>query len=270
MRILAHHAHVFPEVINPNGTIPRLERLMEACGISQAICFAPFPHQCDGKDIEPLQWLAGELKSRPHLYGFGTIDFRRPDVREQVFRARDMGMKGLKLHPNAQSFAILEPRAYAVYGAAEEAGLYCTFHSGVHHSRLKDTRVLDFDQVAWDFPRLRFSLEHVGGYSFFTDALAVIFNHVPPPWEQGRANVFGGLTSVFTTKTNRMWHLTDAQIMELIAQVGARQVHFGLDFPYNLEEETRIGIDRIRRLEISEEEKALILGGNLRRELGIE
>jgi predicted TIM-barrel fold metal-dependent hydrolase len=122
--------------------------------------------------------------------------------------------------------------------------------------------------VAWTFPRLKFSLEHVGGYHFFNEALAVIFNHVPPPWEKGVCNVFAGLASVFTPNHNRFWHLTDDRLLELAAQVGVRQLIFGLDFPYNLEEQTMTGLATIRRL-FKPDEQAAILGGNLRRELGM-
>ena len=122
--------------------------------------------------------------------------------------------------------------------------------------------------MAWGFPNLKFSMEHVGGYHFFEEALAVIFNHVPPPWEKGKCNVFAGLASVFTANHNRFWHLTDDRLKELHAQVGAKQLIFGLDFPYNLEEQTRTGLDTIRRL-FSPADQALILGGNLRRELSL-
>src|SRR5205814_9655464 len=148
-----------------------------------------------------------------------------------------------------------------------ERRLFLTFHTGVHRSRLMQNIVLRFDEIAWNFPELRFSMEHVGGYHFFHEALAVIFNHVPPPWEPGRkCNVFAGLASVFTPDHNRFWYMSDDRLKELAAQVGTRQLIFGLDFPYNLEAETRLGIETIRRL-FAEPDVSHILGGNLRREL---
>ena len=147
--------------------------------------------------------------------------------------------------------------------------MFCTFHSGVHRARLAQTSVVRFDEIAWNFPGLRFSLEHVGGYHFFHEALAVIFNHIPPPWESGRCHVFAGLASVFTADHNRFWHLSDERLRELHAQVGARQMIFGLDFPYNLERQTSVGLQTIRRL-FSADDQALILGDNLRRELGLD
>ena len=203
------------------------------------------------------------------LFGFGTIDPRRDDLPAQVKRVKDLGLVGMKLHPNAKDFDILSPKMLEVYAAAQELGLFITFHSGVHQSRLRETQVIRFDEIPWQFPKLKFSMEHVGGYHFFNEALAVIFNHVPPPWEKGVCNVFGGLASVFTTDHNRFWHLRDDQIKELALQVGVRQLIFGLDFPYNLEDDTMLAMRTLERL-FTEEERAMILGSNLRRELGLD
>jgi predicted TIM-barrel fold metal-dependent hydrolase len=179
--ILAHHAHVFPPDVNPGGTIDRLLTMLDACEIAQAVCFAPFAHQMDGKPLQPNAWLANELKNHDRLYGFGTIDFRRDNLKDQVKEAADLGFRGLKLHPNIQQFDVLGPEALAVYAAAEERGLFLTFHTGVHHYRIEHYRVTKFDEVAHQFPKLRMSLEHVGGYSFFNEAIAVIFNNIPFP-----------------------------------------------------------------------------------------
>src|SRR6478672_13262593 len=116
IRVLANHAHVFPAKINPQGTIDRLLTMLDDCGIEQAVCFAPLPYQCDNNNLpDPNSWLASEIKSRPRLLGFGTIDVRRDDVKAQVTHVADLGLRGLKLHPNAQEFDILSPRLFEVY-----------------------------------------------------------------------------------------------------------------------------------------------------------
>ncbi len=255
--------------MNRGGTIDRLLQLLDDCSIDQAVCFAPFHYQCEELGVDPIAWLAGELKKhRNRLFGFGTIDTRRADVKDQVKRVVDHGLLGLKLHPNAQNFDLLSPRMFEVYAAAQDAHLFLTFHSGVHRSRLADIQPIRFDEIGWNFPKLRFSMEHVGGYHFFDQALAVIFNHAPPPWETGVCNVFAGLTSIFTNDHNRFWYLTDERIKEIASQVGVRQMIFGLDFPYNLEPQTKIAFQRLREL-FTESEQEQILGGNLRRELGL-
>ena len=59
------------------------------------------------------------------------------------------------------------------------------------------------------------------------------------------------------------------RLLEAVAQAGAAQLIFGLDFPYNLEDNTKIGLQTLRSLGLSATDLALILGGNLRRELGL-
>ena len=269
-RVLANHAHVFPPSINQAGTIDRLLQMLDRTGIDEAVCFAPFPHQTDGSGIKGNEWLAGELRKRDRLHGFGTIDFRRSDLKEQVKQARELGLRGLKLHPNAQEFDLLAPEALAVYAAAEANGLFITFHSGVHHFPLKHYNVRNFDEIAWKFPDLRFSLEHVGGYSFFNEALAVIVNNIPfPPRPGRRCMVYAGLTSVFTPKYLRFWYMPRERLEELLLQAGVAQLIFGLDFPYNHEAQTELGLNTIRGLGLSETEESMILGGNLREAIGL-
>jgi predicted TIM-barrel fold metal-dependent hydrolase len=269
MKIFANHAHVFPESINPGGTIDRLLKLMDHCNIDEAVCFAPFADQVKGTDIDPPKWLAKQLTSQPRLKGFGTINFHRDDLEDQVKAIAELGFRGIKLHPQVQEFDVVGERSFRVYEAAQRHKLFLTFHTGIHHYRIKSYNVLDFDEVAHHFPELRFSMEHVGGYCFFNDALAVITNRIPfPPVPGKRCMVFGGLTSIFTQDYNRYWYMSRDRMIELFAQAGAPQLIFGLDFPYNLEQNTLTALSTLNDLGLSSDDLALVLGGNLRRELG--
>jgi hypothetical protein len=269
-RILANHAHVFPPSVNPDGTIDRLLRLMDACEIEQAVCFAPFSNQLQGTGIHHNRWLADAISGNDRLFGFGTLDLTRNDVKAQARQLADLGLRGIKMHPNVQEFDILCPAAIEAYAAAQELNLFVTFHSGVHHYRIAHYEVLKFDEVAYQFPDLRFSLEHVGGYAFFNEALAVITNNIPFPPIPGRGpRVFGGLTSIFTPNFVRMWYMPPERLLELIAQAGAERLIFGLDFPYNLEDHTRTALQTLKSLGLSDDQLRLILGSNLRSVLSI-
>jgi hypothetical protein len=269
-RVWANHAHVFPADVRPQGSIEALLALLDDCGIERAVCFAPFASQLEGSryaEAGANHWLADALE--PHadrLIGFGTVHLARGALEGQVTRIRDLGFRGIKLHPAVQQFHILSEPLLAVYERAQELGLFLSFHTGVHHARLSDARLIDFDEVAYRFPRLRFSLEHVGGYAFSREAVGVIQNSLGRPHATGKGTVYAGLTSVFSHK-EPAWYFPPSgpgSIEELVAQVGEDHVIFGLDFPYKSTAYIQEALAVVRNLAISQRAKDQILGGTLR------
>src|SRR5258708_5272211 len=56
IEVFANHAHLFPAALRPEGTVDRLLKLLDACAIDRAVCFAPFPHELQTAELEPNQW----------------------------------------------------------------------------------------------------------------------------------------------------------------------------------------------------------------------
>lgn len=270
-KLFANHCHVFPDGAKDNAQIRNLKQLMQECGIEKAVCFTCFQDQYDrcGVPGDPNTWLYNEIKDDPTLVGFGTVNFDRDDITEQVEYIASLGFKGIKIHPAYQEVNIMGDKARKVYAKAEELGLFLSFHTGLHWHRLADYNVLLFDEVAWHYPRLRFSMEHIGGYHFFREALAVICNN-------RRAaeypTVYAGWTSVGEEDEEIQggWHLSDVELRTVIKQTGNDHSTFGLDFPYNDADDTKRFINRIKNMDIPEEAKEGILGKNLADALGIE
>ena len=259
--IFANHAHVFQEQVRPDGTIGELLRIMDLCGISKAVAFAPFSKYFDDSEYsDQNRWLAAQIRNQDRLYGFGIVNIEKGNLKEQVHAIRGLGLRGIKIHPAVQKLKIDSPEAFEIYEAAQDEGLALSFHTGIHWHRIRDYNVLLFDEVAWHFPALRFSMEHVGGYSFFREAVAVMSNN--------RKNVFAGLTSVSDRGKNKYWYLDDQQLKDLFWLTGCGRSIFGLDFPYNREDQTMQDSGRLRSLGLSEEDEARIFGGNLLKFLG--
>lgn len=267
-KIFANHAHLFAKNTKPNADIDKLKELLDACEIEKAVCFAPFTDQLARYGIteNSRKWLANEIKNEPQFVGFGTIDFHKNNLKDQVKETADLGLLGLKIHPAAQELKIDSPELFEVYEEAEKQGLFISFHTGLHWHRIKDYQMLLFDEVAYNFPKLRFSMEHVGGYSFFKEALLVMNNNSRDEIQ----HVFAGWTSIamekddFGNERQGAWSLTDDELCTLIHQTGPKRSIFGLDFPYKDIEYTKKAIERIKNLPITEEAKRGILGDNLR------
>ncbi len=267
-KIFANHAHLFAKNTKPNADIDKLKELLDACEIEKAVCFAPFTDQLARYGIteNSRKWLANEIKNEPQFIGFGTIDFDEKNLKDQVKETADLGLLGLKIHPAAQELKIDSPELFEVYEEAEKQGLFISFHTGLHWHRIKDYQMLLFDEVAYNFPKLRFSMEHIGGYSFFKEALLVMNNNSRDDIQ----HVFAGWTSIsmekddFGNERQGAWSLTDDELCTLIHQTGPKRSIFGLDFPYKDIEYTKKAIERIKNLPIAEEAKRGILGDNLR------
>ncbi len=267
--IFANHAHVSPAHIRPGGTVEKLKELMADCGIAKAVCFAPFVERLRemGDEQNQNRWLANEIAGDNSLVGFGTVDFTRDDLREQTEEVAALGLRGIKIHPAAQEISIVGEKAFAVYEAAQRLGLFLSFHTGIHWHRIKDYQPILFDEVAWHFPKLRFSMEHIGGYHFFREALAVICNNRDEPFQ-----VYAGWTSIQNPADGLpgAWSLTDDELRTVIRQTGNDRSIFGLDFPFRNAATIQADIARIVGLEIPEEAKTAILGGTLAALLGVE
>ncbi len=267
-KIFANHAHVFEEAVRPHGSIDQLKALMDEVGIDKVVAFAPIcggPRaQLSDPDGNQNAWLANAIHDTNDIIGFGTINFAKGDLRGQTEQIAELGLRGIKIHPAYQTVKVNGEQAYEVYEAAERCGLFISFHTGVHWSRLSNYAMLLFDDLTYDFPNLKFSLEHIGGHCFFKEAMAVIANR------RGNADaphVFAGWTDIHGQ--GGLWSITDEELYDLLNITGPKAQIHGLDFPYSSADYCRAGFDRILSLNIPEETKARILGQNLAEALDI-
>ena len=267
-RIWANHAHLFPEGAKENAQIEDLKQMMEDCGIEKAVCFTCFENQFarSGLPGDEISWLYDTIKDDDSLIGFGTINFDKGNLRYQVERIADYGFKGIKIHPAYQEINVMGEEAQEVYEAAQRLGLFISFHTGIHWHRIADYRLLLFDEVAYRYPALDFSMEHIGGYHFFREALAVMCNNKRKP---GAPHVYAGWTSIAMNENGLpdFWSLTDEDLRTVIHQTGNEASIFGLDFPYKNTPKQKAAIQRIEALDIPEEAKEGIFGKNLARAL---
>jgi predicted TIM-barrel fold metal-dependent hydrolase len=257
--MFVNHAHLMPASFRQDGTRDVLLKLMDNCGIEQAVCFAPFPHQYgDG-----CNWLASEISADDRLYGYGSLD-PSLDPEDQVQKIADLGFKGIKLHPPAQKFEIWGEWSRRAYTSMEEHNLIADFHLGVHWHRLREYNPLLCDEIAWHYPALKMVYEHVGGWHYYRQVLAVITNNM----KRGN-HLYAGIASVLEKEYQRYWYLGPNGLNECSWQIGADLLIYGLDFPYNQEATIKNDLAIIGALDWSKEDLEKLKGGNLRRLLGL-
>lgn len=260
MQITVNHAHVFQEEVRENGTVRSLKEVMDQCSIDRAVCFAPFSGRFNSSNGESAnKWLSEQIKNDDRLLAFGAIDFTKDNLTDQVEEIYQLGFAGIKLHPAFQKFKVDESRACEVYAMAEQYGLPISFHTGIHWHRISSYNTLLYDEVAYQFPKLKICMEHVGGYAFFNEAIGVMCNNP--------RTVYAGITSVFDRGKNRFWYLGKEKVKDLIWLTGIERCVFGLDFPFNsadiIRDAMRQMFECIDELGLGQDGAEKVFGGNL-------
>ena len=276
-----NHCHVSPVSFGDEpevGTFPHLERILENTGVEGAVVFAPLPFAKLGWIKEaadefgtPNEWLATELRKRSRFCGYASINPKDNDSSEQLRAAVRMGLVGAKIHPPVMKFTINDPDIDGFFQTAEELDVPIHIHTGVHaapyDAPLQTYMPILIDDVAQKHPNLRLVIEHLGGYAFFNQALAVI---------QNNENCYAGLTACsgrvpkYCLPPRRIRILVKTLLKRPSDELLAEKIIYGLDYPWNPSNlaALRYDIEWIRSWDIPEEGKNNILGSNLDRLIG--
>jgi predicted TIM-barrel fold metal-dependent hydrolase len=262
------HCHVgavgFGTEIDPEvGTIEMLVELLEVCGIKRAVVFAPFPEvelgwggNASKTFRDPNDWLVDALKAHTNLFGFATINPKESNAPDRLRLLVKKGLIGAKVHPAIHGIMINDPDIDGFFQEAENLRLPIHMHTGVHGGFLRNYRPLLIDDVAQQHPNLPIILDHIGGYAFFHEALAVLHNN---------DNCYAGLSQC--SGRDPPYHLTPERVDIVLRTVGAGRIVYGLDYPWNADNLTALKNDLswVKSWQISEQEKNDVLGGNIER-----
>jgi hypothetical protein len=217
-------------------------------------------HTVTGRGWMGNEWLASLPERFPGaLMGFGSVDPHDEPARDEMRRAADLGLKGLKFHPTMQAFDPGEERFYPLWETAQDLGLICLFHTGTcgiaagtpgaGGTKIRYSHPGFLDAVGADFPALTLIAAHFG-WPWFLECLAIALH---------KSNVYIELSG---------W-APKYLPPEVVREIGRRlngQTLFGSDYPF-------ISLDRwfreFEELPIPHEAREPILAGNAARLLGL-
>ncbi|MFQ5858948.1 MAG: amidohydrolase family protein [Anaerolineae bacterium] len=98
--------------------------------------------------------------------GFASVDPHKGElgVRELEHSVRELGLRGLKLHPPTQQFYASDKAYYPLWAKTEELQIPLLIHTGHTFAGgyLKYAEPVYIDDVAADFPNLKIVLSHFG------------------------------------------------------------------------------------------------------------
>lgn len=168
---------------------------------------------------------------------------------EELEHKYKWGMKGLKIHPVAQGFAPDDERMWPVYEWLVKHDLPLTAHSGMNvDGKSKFGEPERWESVLEEFNDLKLILAHMGGGSW--DKTIEIADKFPQVMFD---------TAISISHIDSPTTLNDEEAADMIRTIGSDRILFGSDYPWI---NPAKDIERIRGLNISENDKKLILGEN--------
>ena len=179
------HTHCFPDKIaerallslkktsadihaHTDGTLSGLCALEKACGVDR---FVVQHIATNPKQMQAVNNFAASIQSDT-VFSFGSVHPDAPDALEELERIRDLGLKGVKFHPEFQKFFVDDEKMIPLYKKISELNLPVLFHAGgdisymppYHCTPQRLLRILDYLTV----PVIA---AHWGAYMYWEDVL---------------------------------------------------------------------------------------------------
>ena len=263
--IIDFHTHVFPNKIANHAmirlakstntpyfgaaTVEGLTAAMSDSGVDKAVVLNIVTKESQHENVLKF---AKTIDSE-QLISFGSVLPGPESALEYVWKISDEGLKGIKLHPALQRIRPDDKKYFPVYDLARALNLIMTFHVGWDPSYPNELHASpeSIVKIVKNFPGLKVVAAHLGGLKMAQN----VFDRVA-----GKADIY-----MDTAYCADVW-LNKQLLKDIIRKHGAERILMGSDYPWHLPSQE---IAMIRALDLSKEEKDLILGGNAFRLLGL-
>lgn len=260
--IIDVHAHIFPDAIaekaslsiakfydipvRNGGSVDALLHLGDKAGIDKFVVHSVATTPAHVQSV--LKFISASVKSHPDRFiGFGSLHPDMENASDAIDQMIDAGLRGVKLHPDMQQFALDEDRAFRLFESF--AGkLPLLVHAG--DKRFQFSNPHRIAKMMDKFPEMEVVAAHMGGFSEWDEAEKLL---------AGRKNLY-----VDTSST--MFMLDDERMKHAVRAFGSDHVMFASDYPmWNPESELK----HIKNLGLREDELKQVLSGTAEKLFGL-
>ena len=251
MKIIDIHTHIYPDAIaqkatdsviefygiggaHMNGTADMLLRQHEKAGIDKSVILPVAIRHDRAPGIN--DFIKEQTERHDHFIGFGTVHAAMEGIGEETERIFNMGLKGIKMHPDSQRFSIDDIRLFPMYEAAR-GKLPVLLHMGDH--RYDYSHPIKLRRILELFPGLQVIAAHFGGYAMYDTACELLKD----------------TDCVFDVSSSLMF-LEEGKAEYYVNLYGAERLAFGSDYPMW---DPVIELDRFLQLKLTPAQQEQIL-----------
>ena len=257
---LKHLSHTIPFT---DGTAAGLAASMARAGVDRSVVMrvATSPRQVP--HVNDASARMNELGAQTGVLSFGCMHPDFDGWKEELARVRDLGLKGIKLHPQYQDTDFDDPRYLRILDRCGELGLVVLTHAGL------DIGMPGKDNCAPEMVAralaqvgpVKLVLAHMGGWR---------------QWDRVEALLPG--TGVYLDTSFSLGEITplddghyrpgdlplldEAAFLRMVRRFGPDRILFGTDSPWD---DQGAALARLRALPLEKSELDAILGGNARK-----
>lgn len=215
-------------VVRPLGESVRdLFRAMDENGIAHAVVLTSYVVSVHRPRVDELLDLLGNDPRISVVEGLRWRGKERTDLFNMEERIRSGAVKGIKLYPGYERYAINDASLESFFLLAAKYDVPVMIHTGdtyAKHAKVRQAHPLLVDDVAVDFPDVNFVMCHMGN-PWFDDAAEVLYKN-----DNVFADISGLTLGDFSAEFERH---TLERLREMIHFMGnpSRQLMFGSDWP---------------------------------------
>ena len=142
--LIDFHTHCFPDKICEramdklrfasgniitctDGSLSGLKNSMKENGVDVSVVLNIATNPRQQTNVNDF---AASINNEKDIFSFGSVHPDSPDVYEELERIKDLGLKGVKFHPDYQDFESDDPKMKPIYKKVSELGLIAVFHAG--------------------------------------------------------------------------------------------------------------------------------------------
>ena len=261
-RVADAHAHIYPGKIAEKATAAvgkfydididnvGIPHILHEAGTMAGI--EKFLVSSVATKLEQVRSITDFIATKCQVYstfvGLGAWHQDVTDIDGEFDHIQELGLKGIKLHPDFQRFNIDDPKMLDVYKEAHRRGLPVLFHTGDNRTDFSSPARLA--KVIDKIPEFTCIAAHLGGYR---------------RWDEARGLLSGANVYIDTSSSLAF---VDAELArENIRHFGVEHTLFGTDFPMWQPYEE---LERYFALNLTPEENKAIFWDNFAKLYNIE
>ncbi|MCD7742071.1 MAG: amidohydrolase family protein [Ruminococcus sp.] len=234
-----------------HGLVEQLVNRMDEWGVDRSVMLSIATKPTQQAVIN--DWAAEIDSENERIIAFGSVHPKADDFVQELIRIKELGLHGVKLHPDFQQFMVEDPSLDELYDTITQLDLPLVLHAGLDYAspELLHCTPQGVANVLKRHPSMKVVLAHLGGNARWNEVY----------------DLLAGVDGEVYFDTSFTSACPDELMEKIIYKHGVDRILLGSDCPW---ESAQKMIEKLLRLNISDDDRDKIFGINALRLLGMK